>query len=95
MIRPDEIAEGRGKALTVNGTEAAVFKHQGCLYATQNWCPHAGAALAAGMVEGGEVVCPAHGYRFDLKTGKCSTDAKLTLTSFRLVPDGPGFAIQA
>jgi ferredoxin-nitrite reductase len=94
VIRPDEIAEGRGKALTVNGTEAAVFKSEGRLYATQNWCPHAGAALAGGMVNGGEVVCPAHGYRFDLKTGMCSTDSQLRLKSFCLVPQGPGFTIQ-
>src|SRR5262249_51335364 len=42
IIRPDEIAEGRGKALTMNGTEAAVFKLGGRLYAIQSWCPHAG-----------------------------------------------------
>jgi ferredoxin-nitrite reductase len=94
VIRPDEIAEGRGKALTVNGTEAAVFKCEGRLYATQNWCPHAGAALAGGIVDGGEVVCPGHGYRFDLKTGMCSTDSKLRLKLFHLVPQGPGFTIQ-
>lgn len=94
VIRPDEIAEGRGKALTVNGTEAAVFKCEGRLHATQNWCPHAGAALAAGMVDGGEVVCPGHDYRFDLKTGMCSTDSQLRLKLFHLVPQGPGFTIQ-
>jgi len=63
VIRPEEIAEGRGKLLTVSGTEVAVFKCQGKLYATQNWCPHAGAALAMGIVDGGEVVCPEHGHR--------------------------------
>ena len=94
VIRPDEIGEGRGKALTVNGTEAAVFKHEGRLYATQNWCPHAGAALAGGIVEAGEIVCPAHGYRFDVKTGTCSTDAQLSLKCFGLVPEGPGFSIK-
>jgi len=94
IIRPDEIAEGRGKALTVNGTEAAVFKLGGRLYAIQSWCPHAGAALAEGAIDGSEVVCPAHGYRFDVTTGACSTDPHLKLKGFRLVPQGPGFTIQ-
>ncbi len=94
IIRPDEIAEGRGKALTVNGTEAAVFKLGGRLYAIQSWCPHAGAALAEGAMDGSEVVCPAHGYRFDVTTGACSTDPHLKLKCFRLVPQGPGFTIQ-
>jgi ferredoxin-nitrite reductase len=93
-IRPDEIAEGRGKTITVSGTEIAVFKCEGQLYATQNWCPHAGSALAAGALDGGAVVCPAHGYRFDLRTGACATDAQLRLKTFRLVPDGAGFTVQ-
>ena len=94
VVRPDEVAEGRGRTLTVNGVEVAVFKCGGQLYATQNWCPHAGAALAAGTVDQGEIVCPAHGYRFDLKTGRCSTDGQLRLTTHRLVPEGPGFSIK-
>ena len=93
-MRPDDVAEGRGRVLTVNGTEVAVFKCGGQLYATQNWCPHAGTGLATGTVEGGEVVCPAHGYRFDLKTGACSTDSQLRLKTFPLVPEGPGFSIK-
>ena len=93
-IRPDEIAEGSGKTITVSGTEIAVFKCEGQLYATQNWCPHAGSALAAGALDGGAVVCPAHGYRFDLRTGACATDAQLRLKTFRLVPDGAGLRVQ-
>src|SRR6266851_7930809 len=93
-IRPDEIAEGSGKTITVSGTEIAVFKCEGQLYATQNWCPHAGSALAAGALDGGTVVCPAHGYRFDLRTGACATDAQLRLKTYRLVPDGAAFTVQ-
>ncbi len=93
-IRPDEIAEGSGKTITVSGTEIAVFKCEGQLYATQNWCPHAGSALAAGALDGGAVVCPAHGYRFDLRTGACATDAQLRLKTYRLVPDGAAFTVQ-
>jgi nitrite reductase/ring-hydroxylating ferredoxin subunit len=93
-IRPDEIGEGRGKVITVSGAEIAVFKCDGQLYATQGSCPHAGTALAAGTVEGGAVVCPGHGYRFDLRTGACSTDAQLRLKTYRLVADGPGFTVQ-
>jgi nitrite reductase/ring-hydroxylating ferredoxin subunit len=40
------------------------------------------------------VVCPAHGYRFDLGTGACLTDPQLKLKTYRLVPDGAGFTVQ-
>jgi len=40
-------------------------------YAIQNSCPHLGDSLAKGSVNYlGEVVCPWHSYRFNLKTGE-------------------------
>ncbi len=78
----------------MNGTEVAVFKCRNRLYAIENRCPHEGAELSGGVVEGEEVICPLHAYRFHLKTGACSTDPTLTARTFRLVPDGEGFALQ-
>jgi len=94
LIRPQEIQEGSAKLVRVRNEEVAVFKHQGRLCALQNNCPHEGGQLAMGWLEGGEVVCPLHGYKFDLKTGACSTDPKLNAKTFRLVADGDGFAVE-
>ena len=49
-----------------NNQEIAVFKHEGKLCAMQNICPHEGGQLSAGWIEDGAVVCPLHGYKFDL-----------------------------
>ena len=35
-------------------------------------CPHATGDLSYGTVYAGEVECPVHGYRFDLRDGKCT-----------------------
>lgn len=35
-------------------------------------CPHAMGDLSYGMVYGGEVECPVHGYRFDVRSGECT-----------------------
>jgi ferredoxin-nitrite reductase len=93
-IRAEEIAEGSGKLLRARGEEMAVFKSNGQVYAIQNICPHEGGQLCNGWVEGGEVVCPLHGYKFDLKTGACSTDPKLRVRVFRLVAQGDQFAVE-
>ena len=37
--------------------------------AVDDSCPHQGASLSGGKVEGGAVQCPAHGLRFDLRNG--------------------------
>ncbi len=35
----------------------------------ENKCPHKGGPLCDGIVSGATVVCPLHGWRFDLDTG--------------------------
>jgi 3-phenylpropionate/trans-cinnamate dioxygenase ferredoxin component len=42
----------------------------GNVYAIEDACNHAGASLAEGWVEEKCVVCPMHGYVFDLANGK-------------------------
>jgi len=79
-----EFPEGRGRAVKLNGVELAVFKLEGRLYALQNACPHEGAALADGTIEGSEVVCPGHGYRFNLRTGACSTTPDLCARAYKV-----------
>lgn len=42
-------------------------------YAIEDMCTHDGGELASGAVEGDEVVCPRHGARFCIKSGKALT----------------------
>ena len=39
------------------------------LHALENLCPHAGAPLSEGCLEGPIVTCTLHGWRFDVRTG--------------------------
>lgn len=41
----------------------------GQFYAIENICSHDGGELSDGQICGGEITCPRHGARFDLKTG--------------------------
>jgi nitrite reductase/ring-hydroxylating ferredoxin subunit len=93
VIRPDDIPEGAAKMIRVKGEEMAVFKRDGHVYAIQNICPHEGGQLSKGWLEGDEVVCPLHGYKFDLKTGACSTDPRLKAKIFQLVGRGDGLTV--
>jgi nitrite reductase/ring-hydroxylating ferredoxin subunit len=47
-----------------------VVWHEGGAYALEDACNHAGASLAEGWVEDGNIVCPMHGYVFELATGQ-------------------------
>ncbi len=63
-------AVGHVKAAEVNGVSICLANVDGELSALDNWCPHRGAPLAEGWLEGGSVVCPWHSWTFSLKTGE-------------------------
>jgi len=48
-----------------------VLEHAGRQLFVQRTCPHAGGDLSNGLVEGDELVCPVHGWRFSLVDGAC------------------------
>ncbi len=65
-----ELKEKTGKRFIVNETDIAVFKVNGEVYAVSNICPHQKSALIyEGLIEGCNVICPLHGWRFNLKNG--------------------------
>jgi ferredoxin-nitrite reductase len=92
-IRADEIPEGGAKLIRVRSEEIAVFKQGGKLCAIQNICPHEGGQLSKGWIEGDAVVCPLHGYQFNLKTGACVNDPHLQAKTFAISSHGEEFTI--
>ena len=71
LCKMSELEEKQGKRFIVDDIEIAVFKIDGNVFAISNVCPHQHTALLySGFVEDGCIVCPAHGWMFDIKTGK-------------------------
>jgi nitrite reductase/ring-hydroxylating ferredoxin subunit len=67
------VASGKGALASVNGHDVAVFRRGDEILAIGNDCPHQGGSLCDGWVEGDIVVCPLHGWEFDMRTGACMT----------------------
>jgi 3-phenylpropionate/trans-cinnamate dioxygenase ferredoxin subunit len=65
-----EIGEGRGEPFEVAGRVIAVFPQEGAYYVRDDACPHQGASLWNGIVEGGSVACAWHDRRFGLADGR-------------------------
>lgn len=55
--------------LQVNDQFLALFNINEKLYAINDSCPHQGASLFGGKLEGQTIQCCAHGLKFDLATG--------------------------
>lgn len=69
VARADQIPEGRGLRVELDGIELGLFRVAGRVFALENRCPHAGDPLSEGSLSGCIVTCAAHGWRFDLRTG--------------------------
>jgi 3-phenylpropionate/trans-cinnamate dioxygenase ferredoxin component len=66
----DEFAPGSVRSVDVDGVQVAVFNVDGTCYAIEDTCTHDGGVLTGGEVEGDVVICPRHGARFCIRTGK-------------------------
>ena len=66
----DQLPPGRGMVVTVRGLAVALFNVEGAVYAMEDACRHAGASLGGGELRGPIVCCPAHGWRYDVRTGQ-------------------------
>jgi nitrite reductase (NADH) small subunit len=65
-----EIPPGEGRSFVAGGEKIAIFSTRGGkVYAVQAECPHRGGPLADGLVGGTTLICPLHGWKFDLTTG--------------------------
>ena len=78
----DELAEGKPRAIRVEGQSIALFKHNGNIYATDNQCPHMGYPLTRGRVRGGVLTCDWHGWSYDMGGGGCFTGGCDDLSTF-------------
>ena len=63
------LSESEGSRVTVEGIALAVYRRGDRVFVVDDACPHMGASLSEGYLDGESVVCPWHGWCFDLKSG--------------------------
>ncbi len=69
----DSLAPGQCRTVEVRGHRLALINVGGTFYALDDRCPHRGAPLGAGYLDGTRLFCPLHGWEFEATTGACIT----------------------
>jgi nitrite reductase (NADH) small subunit len=67
-----EIAPGAVHEIELEGKPIAVANVGGKYYAISGTCLHRGGPLGQGSLDGSVLMCPWHGWQFDVTTGKVS-----------------------
>jgi 3-phenylpropionate/trans-cinnamate dioxygenase ferredoxin subunit len=67
--KSSELADGSIKEVDVHGRQILIARAGDLYFAADNRCPHMGAKLSSGSLEGTIVTCPRHGSQFDLRNG--------------------------
>ena len=76
VCRVEDIPEGEARLFVVGERQIGVFRLQDVYFALQNECPHAGASLAHGIIEGDTVRCRIHHWQFRIRDGKYLDEEK-------------------
>jgi 3-phenylpropionate/trans-cinnamate dioxygenase ferredoxin component len=66
----EDLQTGKRMYVEIDGQQIVVFNLAGGLFAIADVCSHDDGPVGDGDLEGEEVICPRHGARFDLRTGK-------------------------
>ncbi len=82
VCRLDDVPPGAGRAFAVGEGRVAIFQVAGRVFAIDDECPHMGGSLANGLVHRGQVVCPMHGWPFDLTTGRCPEAPEVAVRAY-------------
>ncbi len=89
-----DIPAGEAVVVEVNKKDVAVFHHAGQFYAIDDLCPHMGASLSGGFVEGGVVTCPWHYWRFRLDDGSWADNPKVKTGCYRVHVEGDDLVLE-
>jgi metal-sulfur cluster biosynthetic enzyme/nitrite reductase/ring-hydroxylating ferredoxin subunit len=91
VAEADEIPAGGRKPIFVDDTPALLLRVGDEYFAIEDVCTHDGQPLTEGPVANGQITCPRHGARFDLRTGRpmCMPATQPVRTfAVRVAPDG-------
>ncbi len=78
----DDLPPGTLRGFRVDGVAVMLCNAAGDIVAYEDACPDTPLALSLGQLDGGEIVCPWHGCRFEARSGRRTVHRGTGLRSF-------------
>jgi nitrite reductase/ring-hydroxylating ferredoxin subunit len=84
VIEATDFPDDGKLATKINGWHVLIGREDGNFFAVNDRCTHQAALLSGGRIRRGAIMCPLHGARFELESGKCLGGAYRDLRTFPL-----------
>jgi 3-phenylpropionate/trans-cinnamate dioxygenase ferredoxin component len=95
VCKVSDLADPGKKLVEVGDRTVALFHVSGRFWATDDRCTHDGGQLVYGRLEGFTIICPRHGARFDIRTGKVlALPASVDLAAHEVKVEGDGVLVR-
>lgn len=69
----DQLTDGERLFVEMGGKSIVLFNLAGKLFAIGDVCSHDNGPVGDGEIDENEIICPRHGARFDIHTGKATS----------------------
>lgn len=92
--RSDLPKAGEAKEFTLGHRVICVANIGGTYSAVDNVCIHRGGPLGQGVIMDGKLICPWHGWRYDVTTGVPMENPNLKVDVYRLKIEGDDVLIE-
>jgi len=77
-----DVPVGEGRVVDAAGRTLALFNVGGTYHAVDNACAHRGGPLGEGDLDGTVVICPWHGWRWDVTSGANANNPAIKVPCF-------------
>ena len=82
-IKESEIKEGHMKPVRVKSRPILLVRKDNQIFAVSNRCPHEGCTFEGGILRDYLIMCPCHGWKFDIRDGKYTENEATILLTYR------------
>jgi nitrite reductase/ring-hydroxylating ferredoxin subunit len=83
-----DLLPGQGRVVVAGNRQIALFNVGGTFYAIDNTCLHLGGPLGEGYLEGDTVICPWHGWTYNVTTGVCPINPNISVKTYPVKVEG-------
>jgi len=94
VAQVSDVPPGEMRLVEAAGRLVALANVDGTIYAVANSCLHRGGPLGEGDLDGAVVICPWHGWRWDVRTGQNTNNPAPAVTCFPVTVDDSAVCVE-